>query len=204
MAKFRWAYLGCGGIAHTTAKQLKDSADNEIVAVWNRTLRKAEDFAKKFGGKVYATAEEAITAPDVDGVYIALTPDRHAEYMQLCIKHKKAVMCEKPFAVNATQAEQVIREAKEAGVYVSEAMWTWHTLVNAKPSLFEPEMAADGRLMRGTVFGKGVIPVKEIYERMRADGYSGTFAIEYIRPKSGCCSLQEHKAHLKSYIKHLM
>lgn len=77
-------------------------------------------------------------------------------------------------------------------------------LVNAKPSLFEPEMAADGRLMRGTVFGNGVIPVKEIYERMRADGYSGMFAIEYIRPKSDCCSLQEHEAHLKSYIKHLM
>lgn len=77
-------------------------------------------------------------------------------------------------------------------------------LVDAKPSLFEPEVAADGRLMRGTVFGNGVIPVKEIYERMRADGYSGTFAIEYIRPKADCCSLQEHEAHLKSYIKHLM
>lgn len=132
MAKFRWAYLGCGGIAHTTAKQLKDSADNEIVAVWNRTQKKAEDFVKKFGGKVYATAEEAIIAPDVDGVYIALTPDRHAEYMQLCIKHKKAVMCEKPFAVNAIQAEQIIKEAKEAGVYVSEAMWTWHNPTSLK------------------------------------------------------------------------
>lgn len=41
MAKFRWAYFGCGSIAHTTAKQLKDSPDNEIVAVWNRTWNKA-------------------------------------------------------------------------------------------------------------------------------------------------------------------
>lgn len=76
-------------------------------------------------------------------------------------------------------------------------------LVNDKPSLFEPEVAADGRLMRGTVFGQGVIPVKEIYDRMRADGYTGTFAIEYIRPKADCCSLQEHENHLKLYLKHL-
>lgn len=77
-------------------------------------------------------------------------------------------------------------------------------LVNAKPSLIEPEVAADGRLMRGTVFGNGAIPVKEIYDRMRADGYSGTFAIEYIRPKADCCSLQAHESHLNAYINYLM
>lgn len=77
-------------------------------------------------------------------------------------------------------------------------------LVNEKPSMFEPEVAADGRLMRATVFGNGVIPVKEIYDRMRADGYTGTFAIEYIRPKADCCSIQEHENHLKAYLKHLM
>lgn len=76
-------------------------------------------------------------------------------------------------------------------------------LVNAKPTLFEPEVAADGRLMRGTVFGKGVIPVREIHRRMLADGYSGTFALEYIRPKSDCCSPAEHTQHLKKYLSHL-
>lgn len=52
MSKFRWAYLGCGGIAHTTAKQLKNSADNEIVAVWNRTQKRRKtsprNLAEKF------------------------------------------------------------------------------------------------------------------------------------------------------------
>lgn len=77
-------------------------------------------------------------------------------------------------------------------------------LVDAKPSLFEPEVAADGRLMRAGAFGKGVIPVKEIYDRMRTDGYTGIFAIEYIRPKAECCSPKEHENHLKAYIQHLM
>ena len=47
MQKFRWAYLGCGDIAQITAKEL---SDGEIVAVWNRTPERAQEFVKKFGG----------------------------------------------------------------------------------------------------------------------------------------------------------
>ncbi len=126
MKKFGWAYIGCGTIAHTTAKELVKSQDNEIVAVWNRTYEKAEKFAKKYGGKAYQSIEEAIHAPGVEGVYIALTADQHAKYVKLCIEHQKPVLCEKPFAVNAAQAEELFRLAKEKKVYVSEAMWTWH------------------------------------------------------------------------------
>lgn len=66
--KFGWAYIGCGGIAHSTAKELIEGSDNKIVAVWNRTERKAEEFVNKYGGKVYKTPEEAINAPGVEGV----------------------------------------------------------------------------------------------------------------------------------------
>ena len=65
MEKFRWAYIGCGDIAQITAKEL---FDGEIVAVWNRTPERAQGFVKKFGGKTYPTAEEAITAPGVASV----------------------------------------------------------------------------------------------------------------------------------------
>ena len=123
MEKFKWAYIGCGDIAHITAKEL---FDGEIVAVWNRTSQRAHDFAQKFGGTVYSTAEEAILAPGVEGVYIAVTANLHAEYMKLCIKHHKSVLCEKPFTVNAKQAQEIFDYAAQEGVYVSEAMWTWH------------------------------------------------------------------------------
>lgn len=126
MKKFGWAYLGCGGIAHTTAKELKLTKDNEIVAAWNRTPARAEKFVHKFGGKAYATPEEAITAPGVEGVYIAVTADKHAELMKLCIRHHKSVLCEKPFTVNAQEAKEILALAETEGVYVSEAMWTWH------------------------------------------------------------------------------
>lgn len=126
MSGFGWAYIGCGGIAHGTAKELLQTEDNQIVAVWNRTKSKAEGFAKEFGGTVYDTAEEAINAPGVEGVYVNVNGDKHAEYTNLAIKNKKAVLCEKPFTVNAKETKAIFDYAREEGVYVSEAMWTWH------------------------------------------------------------------------------
>lgn len=126
MKKFGWAYIGCGGIANITAKELIATGENEIVAVWNRTREKAEKFVEKFGGIICNSVEEAINTPGVEGVYIAVTADKHAEFMKLCIRNHKPVLCEKPFTVNAQQAEEVFTYAQQEGVYVSEAMWTWH------------------------------------------------------------------------------
>lgn len=126
MKKFKWAFIGCGDIARITAKEILASGKGEIVSLWNRTPERAHAFAKVFGGTVYDTAEQAILAPEVDGVYVAVTADQHKKYMLLCIRHHKHVLCEKPFTVNAKDAQDVFDAAKREGVYVSEAMWTWH------------------------------------------------------------------------------
>ncbi|MBR3154748.1 MAG: Gfo/Idh/MocA family oxidoreductase [Lachnospiraceae bacterium] len=106
--------------------------NNRIVAVWNRSFDKAEAFAKKYGGKTYHTVEEAINAPEVECVYIALTADVHAQYVRKCIENHKPVLCEKPFAVNAEEAEELYALAEKEGVYLAEAMWTWHNDVALK------------------------------------------------------------------------
>lgn len=54
------------------------------------------------------------------------------------------------------------------------------------------ERSADGRVMKCVVWGRGVIPVQELYERMLADGYSGCFAIEYAHPDAMRCRVDEH------------
>lgn len=126
MEKFKWAFIGCGDIARITAKEVLAMGDAEIVAAWNRTTARAHDFVATFGGTVYETAEEAINAPGVEGVYIAVTADKHKEYMMLCIRNHKHILCEKPFTVNAKDAEEIFAAAAKEGVYVTEAMWTWH------------------------------------------------------------------------------
>lgn len=126
MDKFGWCFIGAGSIANKVAKELLKGDNNKIVSVWNRTYSKAEMFAKEFHATAYKNVEEAINDPKVEGVYIAITNDQHYEYMQLCIKHHKHILCEKPFTMDKKQAEEIFRLAKVEGVYVSEAMWTWH------------------------------------------------------------------------------
>ena len=125
MKKFGWAVIGCGSIAETVAKELEADGSGRVVACWNRTPSRAADFAAKFGCKAYDTAEEAITAKGVEGVYVATTHDMHGYYSKLCIERGVPVLCEKPFTVNRKEAAEVFALAKEKGVYVAEAMWTW-------------------------------------------------------------------------------
>lgn len=79
MQKFGWAFIGCGGIAHTVAKKIIKDGGHKIVSCWNRTQPRAEKFAAKFGCKAFQSIEEAITAKGVEGVYIAVTANKHAD-----------------------------------------------------------------------------------------------------------------------------
>ncbi|MCR4879926.1 MAG: Gfo/Idh/MocA family oxidoreductase [Bacilli bacterium] len=125
MKKFGWCYIGAGAIARETAKELVKTEDCRIVSVWNRTHSKAVEFAKDFHAKAYENVLDAINDPEVEGVYIALTNDKHFEYTKLCLKHHKPVLCEKPFTMNEKEAIEIFELAKKENVYVTEAMWTW-------------------------------------------------------------------------------
>ena len=147
MEKFGWAYLGTGGIANTTAGELLKAGEGYIAACWNRTREKAEKFAETYCGTVYDTPEEAILDPNVEGVYIALTANLHADFLRRCIELGKPVLCEKPFTVNAAQAEAVFAFARERGVYAAEAMWTWHNAV-ARQVRYWVQSGAVGKIKR--------------------------------------------------------
>ena len=73
MAKFRWCFIGAGDLAKTVANQLNKSGRHEVVSVYTRNYEKGQAFAEKHAAKAYPTAEEAITAQGVDGVYIVLS-----------------------------------------------------------------------------------------------------------------------------------
>ena len=117
--------LGTGWIVMTVTPALKGIPDAECYAVASRTLARAEEAAKEYGyEKAYGSYEELVADPAVELVYVATPHSRHFEDMMLCIKHKKHVLCEKAFTLNAKQAREVQAAAKEAGVFVAEAIWT--------------------------------------------------------------------------------
>ncbi len=132
MEKFGWAVIGCGSIADTVASQMLESDTGRIVSAWNRTHSRAEDFVKKFCGRAYETAEDALSAEGVNAVYIATTHNVHADYAKLAIDLGVPVLCEKPVTVNGKQLEEVLEAAKKNNVYFAEAMWTWHSPLSLK------------------------------------------------------------------------
>lgn len=123
--KIRWGILGCGQIASVFAEALCELEDAELLAVGSRSLDKAKGFVEKFGAeRVYGNYAELTVDKDIDVVYVATPHVFHMENTLLCIESGRAVLCEKPFAVNARQARRMIEAAQAKGVFLMEAMWT--------------------------------------------------------------------------------
>ena len=125
MSKIRWGILGTGRIAGVFAEGLRSAADAELVAVGSRTAAAAEQFAGRVGAaRAHASYADLASDPDVDAIYVATPHPFHKENSLLCIEAGKAVLCEKPFALNAGEAEQMVTAARARGVFLMEAMWT--------------------------------------------------------------------------------
>lgn len=121
----RWGILGPGAIAHKFVQGLQLLKDAEITAVGSRSFAKAAEFAAKYGvKKAFGSYEELAGCEDVDIIYVATPHPFHREHALMCIRSGKAVLCEKPFTVNAGELQEVMDEAGKYGVFLMEAMWT--------------------------------------------------------------------------------
>lgn len=117
--------LGAGNIAIQMAITIDKLEDVENYCVASRSIDKAKEFADKYGfRKAYGSYVEMLEDKNVDLVYIATPHSHHYEQAIACINHGKNVLCEKAFTVNAKQAEDIFKLAKEKGVFVTEAIWT--------------------------------------------------------------------------------
>jgi predicted dehydrogenase len=73
---------------------------------------------------VYESYEKLAADPAVDAVYIATPHAFHAEHTLICLRQGKAVLCEKPMALNAAQVTSMITESRRHNAFLMEAMWT--------------------------------------------------------------------------------
>ena len=125
MKKIRWGILGCGKIARKFAADLRLVVDAELMAVGAREQSTADTFAKDFPAKfVHGSYEALVSNPEVDVIYVATPHGLHHEHVMLCLKHKKAVLCEKAFAINYREAKEMIDFAKAQNTFIMEAFWT--------------------------------------------------------------------------------
>ena len=122
---FNWCFIGCGKLAHTVAEQMKKHGGHKILTCYTRDFQKCREFADKYGAVAYENAAGAISADGVDGVYIVTPHNAHFRFSKLALELGKPVLCEKAFTVTAKETEELIALAKERGIYLCEAMWTW-------------------------------------------------------------------------------
>jgi len=125
MYKVKWGILGAGVIAEKVAGAIKEYPHAELSGVGSRNIEKAQAFADRVCvEKAYGSYEDLCKSNDIDVVYIATPHTFHKEHTLLALRNGKHVLCEKPFALNKADSEEMIQEARSRGLFLMEAMWT--------------------------------------------------------------------------------
>jgi xylose dehydrogenase (NAD/NADP) len=125
----RWGVLGTAGIARSeVVPAIQASSNGRVNALAGRDPERNAEFAKSFGIKhVFASYEALLASPNVDAVYIPLPNSLHAEWAIRAADAGKAVLCEKPLALNAGEAKRVADHFAERNVPLMEGfMYRFH------------------------------------------------------------------------------
>ena len=126
MKKLRWGIIGAGRIAHSFASDIAATSNAELTAVAARSGDRAHSFAAQYRIPHAHEGYAALYAnPEVDAVYVATPHSLHLPNCQQAMLAGKAVLCEKPLALNPDETSALISAAQDSGQYLMEGMWTW-------------------------------------------------------------------------------
>lgn len=124
----RWGILGCGHIAKKFAADIQYVEGAKLTAAGSRSQAAADEFARTFSiPHSHGSYDALVNDEEVDVIYIASPHGLHHEHALLCLKNNKAVLCEKAFAINSKQAEEMIAVAKDQNIFLMEALWSKFT-----------------------------------------------------------------------------
>jgi predicted dehydrogenase len=144
--RLRWGILSTANIARTkVVPGMQRAARCEVVAVASRNADAASAFARELGiPRAHASYEALLADPDIDAVYIPLPNHLHLEWTIAAARAGKHVLCEKPLALTARDAAEMVSACEAAGVQLMEAfMYRLH-----------PSWQAVRELIAGDVIGR--------------------------------------------------
>ncbi len=180
--ELRWGLLGCGRIAGVFVRASRHCPDSRIVAVGGRDPARTREFAAANWIDRFGDYAQVLADPEVDAVYICMIHHEHAEWALRALDAGKAVLCEKPAALNADSMSEVVAAAMTRKLLFQEAfMYRFHPQTAALLALLAEQPIGeirhveasfgryspfnpDSRLFRadwagGVIYDVGVYPV---------------------------------------------
>ena len=124
----RWGVMGTAAIARKVSQAIRRTPGAGLVAIASRSSERAAAWAAEHGAqKSYGDYQSLLEDNDLDAIYIPLPPSMHAEWTIRAAEHGKHVLCEKPLALNARQAEEMAAACREHNVQLMDGvMWVHH------------------------------------------------------------------------------
>ena len=162
--KLRWGILSTAKIGiKQVMPAIRQSKNGELAAIASRSLDSAQEAAKPFGIPLaFGSYEEMLAARDVDAVYISLPNSMHKEWTIRAAEHGKHILCEKPLALNAAEADAMIVAARQNHVLLMEAfMYRFHPQFAKLKALIADGAIGDIKVIRGA-FGFNIQDPKNI------------------------------------------
>lgn len=150
-ARLAWGILGTGAIAKVFADALPKAANARLAAVGTRGQPSPELEQRFPGARIVSGYDQLLADPEVEAVYIATPHPSHAMLAIRAAENNKHVLCEKPFAVNAAEAEAAFAAARRAGTFMGEAfMYRFHPQIGVLLELLRAGEIGEVGLVRAT------------------------------------------------------
>lgn len=121
--KINWGIIGAGIIAEKMADAIRSHSESCLYAIGSKNIEKAMAFAQRNNVEKAVSYAELTTDPNIDVVYVATTHNFHYENALMVLESGKPLVMEKPFTVNATQAETLQKLAFRKNLFIMEAIW---------------------------------------------------------------------------------
>jgi D-xylose 1-dehydrogenase (NADP+, D-xylono-1,5-lactone-forming) len=123
----RWGLLSTARINRRIVAAARESDEIELVAVASRERARAEEYARANGiERAYGSYAELLADEDLEAVYVPLPNSMHVEWSVHALEAGKHVLCEKPLARGAAEAERAFEAAEQAGRLLEEAFMYRH------------------------------------------------------------------------------
>jgi len=141
MSGLKFAVLGTGFWSHYQIPAWYEVGGVELVAVYNRTVSKAEKVAERFNvPRVYGDPDELFQREELDFVDIITEVPAHASFVYMAAKYKVPVICQKPMAPDYETAQKMVVTCQEAGIpFYMHENFRWQTPLRALKGVLDED-----------------------------------------------------------------